>query len=61
MNPDNFLDHAPEIKQLATQAHVMIAGAGATPEIAQHTQTHLLDHDPVTAAGIIDRDHSTPR
>jgi DNA-binding transcriptional MerR regulator len=61
MNPDNFLDHAGEIKQLATQAQVVIAGPGATPEVAQHTQTHVLDQDPVSAAAIIDRDHPTRR
>jgi DNA-binding transcriptional MerR regulator len=34
MNPDNFLDHAPEIRKLrklATQVPVVIAGMGATP------------------------------
>jgi MerR family transcriptional regulator, light-induced transcriptional regulator len=57
MNPDNSLDHAPELEQLAQQVPVMIAGPGATPEIAQHTQTHVLDQDPVSAAETIDRDH----
>ena len=61
MNPERFLDHAREIEKLANQVQVMIAGTGATPEVARHTQTHLLDQDPVSAAGIIDRDHSTPR
>ena len=31
INPDNFLDHARQIKQLAKQVPVMIAGTGATP------------------------------
>jgi MerR family transcriptional regulator, light-induced transcriptional regulator len=61
MSPDNSMDHAREIEQLANQVQVMIAGPGATPEVARHTQTHVLDQDPVSAAGIIDRDHSTPR
>jgi DNA-binding transcriptional MerR regulator len=61
MNPEGFLDHAREIAKLAKQVRVMIAGTGATPEIAQQTQTHLLDQDPVSAAGIIDGDHSAPR
>jgi DNA-binding transcriptional MerR regulator len=61
INPQGFLDHAPEIKKLAKQVPVMIAGTGATPEVARHTQTHILDHDPVGAAAIIDRDHSAPR
>jgi MerR family transcriptional regulator, light-induced transcriptional regulator len=61
MNPDNFLARAHEIKQLANQVRVVIAGPGATPEAARQTQTHVLDQDPVSAAAIIDRDHSTPR
>jgi DNA-binding transcriptional MerR regulator len=61
MTPERFLDHAHEIEKLAHQVQVMIAGTGATPEVARHTQTHLLDQDPVSAAGIIDRDHTTPR
>jgi MerR family transcriptional regulator, light-induced transcriptional regulator len=58
MNPEGFLDQAHEIKQLATQAQVVIAGPGATPEVAQQTQTQVLAHDPVSAAETIDRDHS---
>jgi methanogenic corrinoid protein MtbC1 len=61
INPDNFLDHAREIKELAKQVPVMIAGTGATPQVARHTQTRVLDQDPVSAAGIMDRNHSTPR
>jgi MerR family transcriptional regulator, light-induced transcriptional regulator len=61
IRPQGFLDHAPEIEQLANQVPVMIAGTGATPEVAQHTQTQVLDQDPVSAAGIVDRDHSAPR
>ena len=61
MNPERFLDHAREIEKLANQVQVMIAGPGATPEVARHTQTQLLDQDPVSAAAIIDRDHPTPR
>jgi DNA-binding transcriptional MerR regulator len=61
INPDNFLDHTREIKELANQVPVMIAGIGATPKVARHTQTRVLDQDPVSAAGSIDRDHSAPR
>jgi DNA-binding transcriptional MerR regulator len=57
INPKGFLDHAPEIGKLANQVPVMIAGPGATPEVARHTQTHVLDQDPVSAAETIDRDH----
>jgi len=61
INPDNFLDHAREIKELANQVPVMIAGTGATPQVARHTQTRLLDQDPVSAAETIDRNHPAPR
>ena len=61
INPDNFLDPAREIKELANQVPVMIAGTGATPEVARHTQTRVLDQDPVSAAETIDRDHPAPR
>jgi DNA-binding transcriptional MerR regulator len=61
MNPDNLLDHGGEIEQLANQVPVMIAGTGATPEVARHTHTRVLDQDPVSAAETIDRDHPAPR
>jgi hypothetical protein len=32
---------------------VLLAGAGATPELAHQTHTHLLDQDPVTAAELV--------
>jgi len=61
MNPERFLDHAREIEKLAKQVPAMIAGTGATPEVARHTQTRVLDQDPVSAAETIDRDHPAPR
>jgi DNA-binding transcriptional MerR regulator len=61
MNPEGFLDHAPDIEKLASQVPVMIAGAGATPQAARQTHTHVLDEDPVSAAATIDRDHPPPR
>jgi MerR family transcriptional regulator, light-induced transcriptional regulator len=54
MNPDGFLDHAREIAELARQAPVVIAGPGATSEVARQTQTRVLDQDPVSAAETID-------
>jgi methanogenic corrinoid protein MtbC1 len=57
MHPDNFLDHARQIEQLAKQVQVVIAGPGATAEVARRTQTRVLDQDPVSAAQTIDRDH----
>jgi MerR family transcriptional regulator, light-induced transcriptional regulator len=59
MTPQRFLDHAHDIQQLTTQVQVMIAGPGATPKTARHTQTQVLDQDPVTAATTIDHNHST--
>jgi MerR family transcriptional regulator, light-induced transcriptional regulator len=58
MNADNFLDHARQIEQLANQVPVVIAGTGATAEVARHTHTRVLAQDPVSAAQTIDRDHS---
>ena len=58
INPDNFVDHARQIEQLAKQVPVVIAGTGATAEAARQTQTRVLDQDPVSAAETIDRDHS---
>jgi MerR family transcriptional regulator, light-induced transcriptional regulator len=57
MTEEGFLDQAHEIEKLAKHVQVVIAGRGATPEVARHTRTHLLGQDPVSAAGIIDRDH----
>ena len=56
MTAEGFLNHAREIEQLAKQVPVMIAGTGATPEVARQTHTHVLDQDPVSAAGVLDRD-----
>jgi MerR family transcriptional regulator, light-induced transcriptional regulator len=61
MTEEGFLDQAREIEQLAHQVPVVIAGTGATPEVARHTQTHVLDQDPVSAADTIDRDPPAPR
>ena len=51
----------PDIEKLASRVPVMIAGTGATPDVARHTQTRVLDQDPVSAAQTIDRDHPAPR
>ena len=57
VNPDGFVHHAREIAELANQVQVLIAGPGATHEAARRTQAHVLDQDPVSAAGTIDHDH----
>jgi MerR family transcriptional regulator, light-induced transcriptional regulator len=57
MNPAGFLKHAGEIDQLADQAQVLLAGAGATPETARRTRSRALDQDPVSAAGLVDAGH----
>ena len=61
MTEEGFLNQAHEIEKLAKQVQVVIAGRGATPEVARQTRTHLLGQDPVSAAGIVDRDHSAGR
>jgi DNA-binding transcriptional MerR regulator len=61
MTQQGFLDHADEIERLAGQVPVVIAGRGATPEIARRTRTRALDRDPVSAAATIDQDHPSPR
>ena len=58
MTPSGFLDRAREIEQLADQVQVLIAGPGASPEVARQTKTQVLDQDPVSAAAMIDRDHT---
>src|SRR5512133_236265 len=58
MNPDNFLDHARQIEQLADQVPVVIAGSGAIAAVARQATMRVLDQDPVSAAGTIDHDHS---
>jgi DNA-binding transcriptional MerR regulator len=61
MTEEGFLDQAREIEKLAKQVQVVIAGRGATHEVARRTRTHVLDQDPVRAAETIDHDHPTPR
>jgi DNA-binding transcriptional MerR regulator len=61
MTEEGFLDQAREIEKLAEQVQVVIAGRGATHEVARRTRTHALDQDPVSAAETIDRDHPAPR
>jgi DNA-binding transcriptional MerR regulator len=61
MTEEGFLDQAGEIEKLAKQVQVVIAGRGATHEVARRTRTHALDQDPVSAAEAIDRDHPAPR
>ena len=58
VNPDGFLHHAREIAEFARQVQVVIAGPGATHEVARQTQAHVLDQDPVSAAGTVDYGHS---
>jgi DNA-binding transcriptional MerR regulator len=61
MTEEGFLDQAGEIEKLAKQVQVVIAGRGATHEVARRMRTHALDQDPVSAAEAIDRDHPAPR
>ncbi len=57
VDPDNFSTHAREIAGLTRQAQVLLAGVGATPEIARRTQARVLVQDPVSAAETLDRGH----
>jgi MerR family transcriptional regulator, light-induced transcriptional regulator len=58
VNPDGFRHHAREIAELARQVPVVIAGPGATDEVARQTLARVLHQDPVSAAGTIDHGHS---
>jgi DNA-binding transcriptional MerR regulator/methylmalonyl-CoA mutase cobalamin-binding subunit len=58
VNAGNFVTHAREIADLGEQVQVLIAGAGATAEVARLTQARVLDQDPVSAAGTVDRGHA---
>jgi DNA-binding transcriptional MerR regulator len=58
VNAGNFVTHAREIADLGEQVRVLIAGAGATAEVARLTQARVLDQDPVSAAGTVDRGHA---
>lgn len=40
---------------VARQASLALAGAGVTPELAESAGAHYLEHDPVTAAGLVAR------
>ncbi len=48
--PERFEAIVPELTQLAYLAPLVLAGAGATEEIAQSTGARLMAEDPVTAA-----------
>ena len=48
--PERFEAIVPELTQLAYLAPLVLAGAGATEEIAQSTGARLITEDPVTAA-----------
>ena len=40
---------------VARSASLALAGAGVTPELAESAGAHYLEHDPVTAAGLVAR------
>lgn len=45
--------HARAVSRLAGEHQVFIAGRGATQEVAESMQAHLLPHDPVAAVGFL--------
>jgi methanogenic corrinoid protein MtbC1 len=50
VTPERFTDVNWQLSELADLGPLALAGAGATPAIAQAVGAHLLDDDPVTAA-----------
>jgi DNA-binding transcriptional MerR regulator len=48
--PENLEPFAAQLCELARQAPLVLAGAGATPQLAAAVQAQLLTGDPVTAA-----------
>jgi len=48
--PERFAALVPELSTLAEMAPLVLAGAGATTELAQSIGARVLDGDPVTAA-----------
>lgn len=47
---ERFVEVVPELSTLAEMAPLVLAGAGATPELAQSIGARVLRGDPVTAA-----------
>lgn len=47
---ERFTAVVPELSELAALAPLLLAGAGATPELAETVGARCLDGDPVTAA-----------
>ncbi|HEX5820180.1 MAG TPA: B12-binding domain-containing protein [Solirubrobacterales bacterium] len=50
LDPAPFESAAEELSALASAGRVLIAGAGASPELAQRLGARVLDEDPVGAA-----------
>lgn len=52
-SPDLFREPAQELRALAAEAHLAIAGAGASPEIAAELRATALGEDAIAAAAAI--------
>jgi len=48
--PERFTAVVPELSELAALAPLLLAGAGATPELAERVGARCLEGDPVTSA-----------
>jgi hypothetical protein len=48
--PERFTAVLPELSRLAALAPLVLAGAGATAELAESVGARILSGDPVTAA-----------
>jgi ribosomal protein L30E len=48
--PERFADVLPELSRLADLAPLVLAGAGASAELAESVGARVLPGDPVTAA-----------
>ena len=48
--PERFTAVVPELSELAALAPLLLAGAGATPELAETVGARCLEGDPVTSA-----------
>jgi hypothetical protein len=48
--PERFADVLPELSRLADLAPLVLAGAGASAELAESVGARVLHGDPVTAA-----------
>jgi DNA-binding transcriptional MerR regulator len=59
-SPELFRQPAQELRELAGEAHLAIAGAGATPEVAAELRATALGGDAIAAAAAIAAGEAAP-